>query len=294
MIFRTAIGNFLSVTAYTDASPIHHVLSKHALEMGFLKYYISHLEVYKIPVFSINVTEAKANYKQLSLSDWRNESGSELESLAPDVFQGFTNLKQLDLKDHHLKRLPVTCFNGLSNLACLDLSHNQLSILCLDLFQGLINLKHLELNHNKLSSLGSNTFTGLNNLMYLSISDNQLEFIDPDAFQPLRSLSHLCLRNNKLKSLDSGVFKDLNSFCNLNLVGNEFAPLHPDIFKQLSKFNLVMEVQSLASDTFIFSPQHLLNESKEMCEALTKGLLDLNANEFKPMCDECYYNYHIE
>jgi len=128
--------------------------------------------------------------------------------------------------------------------------------------------------------------------MYLSISDNQLEFIDPDAFQPLRSLSHLCLRNNKLKSLDSGVFKDLNSFCNLNLVGNEFAPLHPDIFKQLSKFNLVMEVQSLASDTFIFSPQHLLNESKEMCEAFTRGLLDPNANEFKPMYDECCCTYH--
>ncbi len=99
----------------------------------------------------------------------------------------------------------------------------------------------------------------------------------------------MCLRNNKQKSLDSGFFKGLNTLCNLRLIGNDFTSLHPDIFKPLGKFKLVMEFQSLASDTFISSPrQHLLNESKEMREALTRGLLDPNANEFKPMYDELF------
>ncbi len=163
----------------------------------FVVRYIEHLRVYKIPVSSINVSEVKADHKQLSLIDWYDKSGNELECLMPDVFQSFTNLKQLDLNDHHLKRLPANCFNGLSNLVCLDLSNNQLKFLRPDLFKGLSNLKHLELKHNYLSTLGSNTFTGLTNLMYLFISDNQLEFIDRDALQPLKSLSFLCLKKNR-------------------------------------------------------------------------------------------------
>jgi hypothetical protein len=296
MNIRQNTGKFLPLAAYTDATPRQHALTKHALEMGFLKYHIEHLEVYKIPVFSINVLEVKADQIQLSLIDWCDKSGSELECLMPDVFQGFTNLKQLDLSQHHLKRLPDNCFNGLSNLGCLDLSNNQLKFLRPNLFQGLFNLKHLALNDNQLSTL-VNTFTGLANLKYLLVGNNQLEYIDPDAFQPLKRLSILCLEKNKLQSIDSGVFKDLDTLCNLRLIGNDFPPLHPDIFKPLGKFNILMEFEYIGGEEFIFSPrQHLLNKSKEMCEALSRGVCQTMEDAWvHEDCyyEECYYDYYM-
>jgi len=281
----------LPVAVYTDTTPRQHVLTKHALEMGFLKYYIERLEVYKIPVFSINVSEVKAmNYEELTLNDWTDESGSELEFLAPGVFEGFTNLKHLSFFDRHLKRLPDSCFNGLSNLACLDLCQNKLMFLRPNLFQGLPNLIHLNLSSNILSSLGSNTFKGLNNLKYLDLEYNQLEYIDHDAFQPLKSLTFLSLRNNQLQSLESGVFNGLNTLCDLQLDGNEFTPLHPDIFKPLGKFDLLMEYDCPTRGTYIFSPQqHLLNGSKDMCEALGRGVIsDKITSVTSPILNGCY------
>jgi len=272
----------LPVAVYTDTTPRQHVLTKQALEMGFLKYYIERLEVYKIPVFSINVSEVKTNCEELTLNDWTYESGRELECLAPGVFEGFNNLKHLDIFGRYLNRLPDSCFNGLTSLACLDLGRNKLNFLRPNLFQGLPNLKHLMLTENNLSSLGSNTFKGLNNLKYLELTNNQLEYIDPDAFQPIKSLSYLCLSENRLKSLEPGVFIGLNKLCNLKLDGNEFEPLHPDIFKPLGKLSLKMEYDCPTGDTYLFSPQqHLLNGAKDMCEALgRRSWIDIRCEHY--------------
>lgn len=201
------------------------------------------------------VFSSLVNLEELYLDGWYTKVL--IEKLAPNLFEGLTNLKYLGLGSLRLKSLDPDLFKDLVNLVNLNLSDNLLSgTLPETVFQPLVSLKDFNIRYNLLTGLHPNQFfknTELLNMYFLdnpfapndagpsdAIPDNvfreqkklkalemsghytkgKIEKFWPNTFAGLDELIYLDLRNLSLKTLPTGTFNGLDKLETLYLDGN--------------------------------------------------------------------------
>lgn len=133
----------------------------------------------------------KATVTQLLLN--RNR----LTSVPSSAFNGFTDLRELDLKDNLIVTLPSQSFTALTNLQRLDLSVNELESLPAQIFTPLTQLQNINLSHNQLRTIDSSIFNGLNRLETIQLNANRLQELPLAVINGHDALRLLTLTNNQ-------------------------------------------------------------------------------------------------
>ena len=170
------------------------------------------------------------------------DDGTSTTTVAPALFDGLTNLTQLELRD--LAEVPEGLFAGLSALRELRLQYNAFTSLPPRVFEGLSSLRFLFLdNHqtrgptpyrHELTTLPPGLLSGLPHLELLHLGNVGLRHLRPGAFREVGStLRFLYLQNNKLSALDPGTFSDLPELHTLNLAHNQLVTLPSGVFDNL-------------------------------------------------------------
>jgi Leucine-rich repeat (LRR) protein len=92
-----------------------------------------------------------------------NGSGNKLEKLHKDIFQGFTELKTIDLRSNQITRLIPGTFDNQTDLKSLYLQNNNLTVLENDLFAKNRKLECVHLQFNKIVAVGPTVFKNIKN-----------------------------------------------------------------------------------------------------------------------------------
>ncbi|MYJ93268.1 MAG: leucine-rich repeat protein, partial [Chloroflexi bacterium] len=150
--------------------------------------------------------------------------GIDPAALPEDLFDGLSNLQELNLSANDLAPLPVDLFSGLSSLQTLELRSNRMSDLPEDVFDGLSSLRTLDLQRNDFTDLRADVFDGLSGLQSLDLSLNDLTELPEGMFDGIANLQTLNLRYNKLSQLPTGVFAGLSKLESLDLTENPGTP----------------------------------------------------------------------
>lgn len=135
--------------------------------------------------------------------------GAALYNLSLDTFQGLEHsLRQLDLSDNRLKKIPTIHLSGLGRLEDLSLGQNEFEVIPEGGFVGLKNLRRIDVTGSlKLRKIQSGAFATNTNLEAITIASNKLlDEVQEGAFSGLPYLKHVVLRDNSLTSLDEGLF----------------------------------------------------------------------------------------
>ena len=114
----------------------------------------------------------------------------------PKSFSSLVDLKELNLSNNQLSKVPVSFFKTVSeNLCFLDLSNNQLSMIPY-VISRLARISTLKLSNNQLKRLPS-TISSLTNLKILELVGNANLSVMPGTFLKLE-LKHLSLSSRCL------------------------------------------------------------------------------------------------
>jgi Leucine-rich repeat (LRR) protein len=147
---------------------------------------------------------------------------SVLEVIPPSLFESFTNLKNLTIKNSGLRKLNYKFTATQSqSLTDIDVNNNALSVLYTN---SLANQKN-----------------ALPNIKSLNLAKNFIKKIQTDAFMGLENLKELNLAGNYLTEFES-VFKELDGLENLDLSGNFIGKLGGEVPKGIKKLNLANNV----------------------------------------------------
>lgn len=129
-----------------------------------------------------------------------NLSNSNIKLLPDSIWNIFTNLEYLSLKNDHLKEIPAGIGN-LKNLKILDLSGNDFRVLPKS-FSQLKNLYELYLNDEKNMNFEKTIeiIKDLPNLKILHLENDNLKRLPPSILQ-LNNLETLYINNNRFKKV---------------------------------------------------------------------------------------------
>lgn len=165
-----------------------------------------------------NLDEALKNPNQV----YRLNLGNQKINIADSVWQQFTNLEYLSLKNDHLKQIPKG-IGLLKNLKTLDLSGNDFKILPAS-FMGLKNLQELYLNDEKNFKLNRNIerLGKLPSLKSLHLENDNLKIL-PRNFYRLGRLESLFLNNNSFNKVPIEI-KGLRNLKYLDFHDNNYKP----------------------------------------------------------------------
>ena len=108
-----------------------------------------------------------------------------ITTLLDGDFQGFSQLRTLDLHGNRLSELPPEVFRSLSSLQLLNLGGNRLTRLPDRVFASLSDLTSLDLQGNRLTELPATVLSGLSELQWLSFFRNELTELPPGLFTSL-------------------------------------------------------------------------------------------------------------
>ncbi len=183
-------------------------------------------------------------------------------ALEPDVLEGLSDLRFLDLHNNGIGALDAGTFDGLTELRAVSLFGNEIRTLPTDVFDGLSRLRRLDLrdnrmealpaldglsalemllaNANRISELESGVFDDLVNLKYLFLHYNRLARLAETALAPLGKLQILDLRHNRLTAIEPGTFAGLSELEILGLDGNRLTGLEAGTFDGLSSLELLL------------------------------------------------------
>ena len=181
-------------------------------------------------------------------------TGTSIETLHKDTFDGLAAVTWLNLDSNNLTSLDPDLFDGLPSLVTVSLIGNYLRDLEPGLFDDSPGLRRISLNHNLFTEIGEDTFSGLTSLERISLFNNRVTTIHQDAFDGLDSLRYIDLRGNNIRSLDQDIFDGLTSLRQLYLTQNQLTSIHRDTFDGLtSLWDLRLNQNSISSlhrDTF--------------------------------------------
>ncbi len=142
-------------------------------------------------------------------------------TIDPETFNGFTNLKTLNLDYNPLIRFNLSTFIELTNLEVLSLAstlaHNNTNNISSVVFNGLKSLKSVNLASNNIKKLETSLFNGVLSLKILDLKYNQLTEIPVNLFSKLSKLEQLILQFNFISYLNSSHFEGLESLQVLDL-----------------------------------------------------------------------------
>uniref|UniRef100_A0A8C7XFM5 LRRCT domain-containing protein n=1 Tax=Oryzias sinensis TaxID=183150 RepID=A0A8C7XFM5_9TELE len=127
--------------------------------------------------------------------------GNQLETLAPEMFEGLAALLVLDLTRNKLTGPGAGIFDGLTNLTVLNLGRNNIKNLEEGIFDQLTSLEELILHGNKIEGIAPQVFWSLGKLKILTLSGNHLQTVPHKSFYNMPELSKLTIYKNPLLSL---------------------------------------------------------------------------------------------
>jgi len=175
-------------------------------------------------------------YRKLNEKTLIDLSGSSIEIIHQETFDGLEFLLKIDLCNNKIKELNHELFNGLKYLKHLCLTHNQLSEIKEKQFNFLYSLKSLDLDNNQIKKIHPDSFRGLTCLVSLKLNNNDFNHIllNEKLFVYLE-------RNVKFISIQySSATNDLNKIINKrnqNLDGTYLHILKPKVFIYKIRFN---------------------------------------------------------
>lgn len=135
--------------------------------------------------------------------------GATLLNISLHAFRGLENsLRQLELSDNRLQRVPTVHISELVRLEELSLGQNDFQIVSEGAFVGLKNLRRLEISGSMhLRKIQAGAFATNTNLESIIITSNKmLNEVQEGALSGLPHLKHVILRDNALTTLDEGLF----------------------------------------------------------------------------------------
>lgn len=135
--------------------------------------------------------------------------GAALLNISLHAFRGLENsLRQLELSDNRLQRVPTVHISELVRLEELSLGQNDFQIISEGAFVGLKNLRRLEISGSMhLRKIQAGAFATNTNLESIIITSNKmLNEVQEGALSGLPHLKHVVLRDNALTTLDEGLF----------------------------------------------------------------------------------------
>lgn len=135
--------------------------------------------------------------------------GAGLNNISLDAFRGLeTSLRQLDLSDNRLQRIPTIHLSELVRLEDLSLGQNDFEIIPEGAFVGLKNLQHLDISGSiHLRKIQAGAFSTNTNIESITIISNKmLNEVQEGALSGLPHLKHIILRDNAISTLDEGLF----------------------------------------------------------------------------------------
>ncbi|XP_035660660.1 carboxypeptidase N subunit 2-like isoform X1 [Branchiostoma floridae] len=141
--------------------------------------------------------------------------------IEPGALSNFVRMSRLYIYSNRLSTLQGV-FQGLSELTEVDAHNNTISALNEGDFSGLTKLREINLNNNKISTIAGRVFANLSSLQELQLQDNEISSIGNDTFYGLFfGLRKLYLSGNKLETVTGGVFANLFSLAYLELSNNK-------------------------------------------------------------------------
>lgn len=143
--------------------------------------------------------------------------GAALMNISLGAFRGLEHsLRQLELSDNRLQRIPTLHLSELSRLEDLSLGQNDFEIVPEGAFGGLKNLRRLDISGSMhLRKIEANAFATNTNLESITIVSNKmLTEVQEGSLSGLPHLKHVVFRDNALTTLDEGLFpwSELHTF----------------------------------------------------------------------------------
>lgn len=185
--------------------------------------------------------------------------GAALSNISLHTFRGLeSSLRQLDLSDNHLQRIPTVHMSELVRLEELSLGQNDFQIVPEGAFVGLKNLRRLEISGSThLKKIQAGAFATNTNLESIVITSNKmLNELQEGALSGLPHLKHVILRENALTTLDEGLFP-WNELHTIDLSDN---PLLCDCRILWLRNLLVLKNSSQENAIYCHAPERLHSE----------------------------------
>jgi len=210
---------------YPIQSPCNYILQECVCNYTITKNFPFRLK--ELKVNGINLKKFDSRILKLLWLVVLDLSGNSLTTW-PKSFSGLVDLRELNLSNNQLSKVPVSFFQTVSeNLRLLDLSNNQLSMIPY-VISRLARIATLKLSNNQLKRLPS-TISSLTNLKILELVGNPDLSVMPGTFLELE-LKHLSLSSESLTLDGSGTtMKDtsleipsLTDLCLVNLAKSGF------------------------------------------------------------------------
>ncbi|GFT73677.1 relaxin receptor 1 [Nephila pilipes] len=193
--------------------------------------------------------EAFSEYKELKII---HIEGNTIKSLRPAPFLDLPNVTILLLMRNKIEVLVPGAFKGLKNLRWLLMQNNNLKNLNMTVFEDIRFIEVLDLTENELSTLGA--LPPLEKLFWLGLGQNKLEKITKSNFKELTSLEVLILKKNLIEDIEDTAFASLGKLLELDISHNQLKFLKPKLFfhlKNLNKLNLEFNmISSLPTTIF--------------------------------------------
>lgn len=177
---------------------------------------------------------AKFNYFQIPFQAFQDLiikrisfHNNNLFGIHPHAFKGnlIQSLEMLEIKQNHLKSVPLSSISILRNLETLILSNNKITTIdseTFDKFEGKNKLLNLDLSSNNISAIADEAFHGFDNLQYLNLDKNLLKAIPAKAINSLINLRELSISVNLIASItDDQQFPQLPNLRSISLEANQ-------------------------------------------------------------------------
>ena len=191
--------------------------------VGLAKLQTLELVTNKLPLIPGKTFLPVVSLKTLNL---RNNRLATIPRDYSNIFNGLTNLKQLDLSSNQMSSLPTTVFKPLIKLTFLDLHDNDLgSVIQQDtgvLFSSQKNLLSLNLGNNDIITIPDELFKDLTSLENLQLSNNILSHWGTRSFNKTQKLKQLSMAYNQISIVNETSASSFPSSMNWNLSGNPF------------------------------------------------------------------------
>lgn len=172
-------------------------------------------------------------------------TGNAISELPKGIFDGMTNLEEIDLAANRLDTLNKDLFAKNTKLKKVRLSSNKLGTIDKDLFINNPKIEEIDLSKAWLKDIPNGLFRNQNQLKKVQLESNNLFEIDDNAFGNNNKLEYLNLSENNLSKLPSSI-SNLTGIKRLHISNNKISEL-PDISNLRDLFELYANYNELNS-----------------------------------------------
>lgn len=163
-------------------------------------------------------------------------TGNAISELPKGIFDGMTNLEEIDLAANRLDTLDKNLFAKNKKLKKIRLSSNKLGTIDKDFFINNPEIEEIDLSNAWLKDIPGGLFKNNSKLKILQLESNNLFEMADDAFSHNEDLNFLNISDNNLSKMPSSV-SELTGLSKIYMQNNKIKEL-PDLSKLKNLFEL--------------------------------------------------------